>query len=60
VGLIAAPAGLFVAETTRLKDRQSAMESTKAYMVGWGWAFGARFLIGLAMTGLWMLSAWVI
>lgn len=60
IGLFAAPAGLFVAETTRLKDRQSAMQSTKAYMVGWGWAFGVRFLIGLAMTGLWMLSAWVI
>lgn len=60
VGLVAAPAGLFVAETSRLKDRQAAMESTKAYMVGWGWAFGVRFLIGLVMTGLWMLSAWVI
>ncbi len=60
IGLVAAPAGLFVAETSRLKDRKSAMESTKAYMVGWGWAFGARFMIGLAMTGLWMLSAWVI
>lgn len=60
IGLVAAPAGLFVAETSRLKDRKSAMESTKAYMIGWGWAFGARFMIGLAMTGLWMLSAWVI
>jgi len=60
IGLVAAPAGLFLAEMNRLKDRSSAIESTKAYMVGWGWAFGARFLIGLAMTGLWMLSAWVI
>jgi uncharacterized protein len=59
VGLIAAPAGLFLAEVSRLKDRDQAIESTKAYMVGWGWAFGARFLIGLTMTGLWMLSAWV-
>jgi uncharacterized protein YqgC (DUF456 family) len=59
VGLVAAPLGLFVAEVSRLKDRSQAMESTKAYMIGWGWAFGARFLIGLVMTGLWMLSAWV-
>jgi len=59
IGLIAAPAGLFLAEMNRLKDRSAAIESTKAYMIGWGWAFGARFLIGLAMTGLWMLSAWV-
>jgi hypothetical protein len=59
VGLIAAPVGLFLAEVSRLKDRSQAIESTKAYMIGWGWAFGARFLIGLTMTGLWMLSAWV-
>ena len=56
-GLIAAPLGLLVAEYNRLKDRTKAIESTKAYMIGWGWAFGVRFLIGLAMTGLWMLWA---
>jgi hypothetical protein len=59
IGLIAAPAGLFLAELRRLKNRDEAWESTKAYMVGWGWAFGARFMIGLAITGLWMLWAWV-
>ena len=58
-GLIAAPLGLFAAEVTRLKDRSKAFSSTKAYMIGWGWAFVARFLIGLVMTGLWMLWAWV-
>ena len=26
-----------------------------AYMIGWGWAFAVRFVIGLAMIGLWML-----
>ena len=60
VGLVAAPVGLFLAELRRLKDRDAAIDSTKTYMVGWGWAFGARFLIGLAITGFWMLSAWVI
>jgi hypothetical protein len=59
IGLIAAPAGLFLAELRRLKNRDEAWESTKAYMVGWGWAFGARFMIGLTITGLWMLWAWV-
>jgi hypothetical protein len=58
-GLVAAPLGLFAAEVTRLRDRGKAIASTKAYMVGWGWAFATRFLIGLAMTGLWMLWAWV-
>ena len=59
VGLVAAPAGLFMSEVSRLKNRDDAWKSTKAYMVGWGWAFGARFLIGLAITALWMLWAWI-
>ena len=60
IGLVAAPVGLFLAESTRLKNRDGAVESTKAYMIGWGWAFGARFLIGLVMIGFWMLWAWVL
>jgi uncharacterized protein YqgC (DUF456 family) len=60
IGLVAAPAGLFLAETRRLKNREAAVDSTKAYMIGWGWAFGVRFMIGLAMIGFWMLWAWVI
>jgi uncharacterized protein YqgC (DUF456 family) len=60
VGLVAAPVGLFVAENRRLKDRDAAVASTKAYMIGWGWAFAARFLIGLAMIGFWMIWAWVL
>jgi uncharacterized protein len=60
IGLVAAPVGLFLAESSRLKNRDAAVESTKAYMIGWGWAFGARFLIGLAMIGFWMLWAWVL
>ena len=59
IGLVAAPAALFMAETSRLKNRDEAWRSTKAYMIGWGWAFGARFMIGLVITGLWMFWAWV-
>ena len=59
IGLVAAPVALFLAEQYRLKDRIEAWSSTKAYMIGWGWAFGARFMIGLMITGLWMLWAWV-
>jgi len=60
IGLVAAPVGLFLAESSRLKNRDAAVESTKAYMIGWGWAFGARFLIGLAMIGFWIIWAWVL
>jgi len=59
IGLVAAPLGLFLAELRRLKNRDDAIESTKAYMIGWGWAFGARFIIGLVMIGSWMLWAWI-
>jgi uncharacterized protein YqgC (DUF456 family) len=60
IGLIAAPAGLFLAEMSRLKNREAAIDSTRAYMIGWGWAFGVRFLIGLVMTGFWVIWAWVL
>ena len=59
VGLAAAPLGLYVAEYRRLKNRDDAWKSTKAYMIGWGWAFGARFTIGVMMIILWMLWAWI-
>ena len=59
IGLVAAPVGLFLAESRRLKNRDAAVDSTKAYMIGWGWAFGVRFLIGILMIGFWMLWAWV-
>lgn len=59
VGLVAAPVGLYLAELKRLKDREAALNSTKAYMIGWGWAFGVRFLIGCAIIGFWMLWAWL-
>jgi uncharacterized protein YqgC (DUF456 family) len=59
IGLVAAPAGLFLAELRRLKNREEALKSTRAYMVGWGWALGARFIIGITMIGSWMLWAWI-
>ena len=59
IGLVAAPLGLFLAESRRLRDRDAAIDSTKTYMIGWSWAFGLRFLIGILMIGCWMLWAWV-
>jgi hypothetical protein len=60
IGLVAAPLGLYLAENRRLNNNEAAIASTKAYMIGWGWAFGARFLIGLTMIALWMIWAWVL
>ena len=59
IGLVASPLALFGIEYLRVRDRQAAFDGTKAYMIGWGWAFGARFMIGLIMIGSWMLWAWI-
>jgi uncharacterized protein YqgC (DUF456 family) len=58
VGLVASPLGLFLAELHRLGDRQAASANTRAWMIGWGWSFAVRFIIGVAITGLWMVWAW--
>jgi uncharacterized protein YqgC (DUF456 family) len=58
IGLVAAPLALLGLEYLRRKDRQAAVIATKAYVTGWGWAFAARFSIGVVMTGLWMGWAW--
>jgi hypothetical protein len=46
-------------EYIRVRDRSKAFDTTKAYIISAGWAFLARFAIGLAMVGLWMLWAWL-
>jgi uncharacterized protein YqgC (DUF456 family) len=57
-GLVAAPLGLFLAELYRLRDRGLAFESTKAWMIGFGWAFVTRFIIGTVMIVLWLVWVW--
>jgi len=59
VGLAVAPLALFLLEYRRLRDRTAAFDATKAYMIGWGWSFAARFGIGVLLLGSWMLWAWV-
>lgn len=58
-GMVAAPAGLFLAEWRRLRDRTNALANTKAWMTGWGWAIAARLGIGVIMIVFWMLWAWL-
>ena len=36
IGLVAAPLGLYLAENRRLKNNEAAIDSTKAYIIGWG------------------------
>ncbi len=58
-GMAAAPAGLFLAEWRRLRDRSAAFANTKAWMTGWGWAIAAKLGIGVIMIVFWMLWAWL-
>ncbi len=56
-GIIAAPLTLFVLESRRQGDRDAALETVKALMIGWGWSFVARFGIGVVMVVLWGIWA---
>lgn len=58
-GMVAAPAGLFAAEWRRLKDRDTALANTRAWMTGFGWAIAVKMGIGVIMIALWMLWAWL-
>jgi uncharacterized protein YqgC (DUF456 family) len=54
-GIIAAPTLLFLLEFARLRDSQAAWDVTRGLLVGWGLAFGARFMIGLVMIAIWTI-----
>ena len=56
-GLIAAPLLLYLSERNLRGDGDEAMKSVKALMIGWGWAFAARFGFGLIMVVLWGIWA---
>ncbi len=57
-GILGAPLVLFLAEFARHRQARHALRSVGALMIGWGWSFVVRFIIGIVMTGLWMLWAW--
>ncbi len=59
IGLVASPLTLFGMEYLRLRNRQRALASARAYVVAWGWSFAAVFATGALMLALWMLWAWL-
>ena len=52
-GLVAAPLILYLSERSRRGSGEEAMVAVRALMIGWGWAFAARFGMGLVMVVLW-------
>jgi uncharacterized protein len=57
-GILAALLVLFGIEWARRKDWRKALLSIRGMLVGWGWAFVIRFIIGLVMIILWSIWAW--
>jgi uncharacterized protein len=57
-GILGGLLALFLIEWLRLKDWRRALASMKGMLIGWGWAFVFRFIIGLIMIGLWLIWAW--
>ena len=57
-GILAGLLVLFLIEWLRLTDWRKALESMKGMLIGWGWAFVFRFIIGMIMVGLWLIWAW--
>ena len=56
-GIIAAPLVVLLLEFLRLRDLNKALASLRGLAIGWGMSFVVRFLIGLAMIGLWIVWA---
>jgi hypothetical protein len=57
-GLIGAPVALYISEYLRRRDWDQAFQITRGMLVGCGWAFVVRFLLGLLKIGLWAVWVW--
>jgi hypothetical protein len=58
-GLVAALLALFLVEYIRRKNAKEALKSIKGMLIGCGWAFVIRFIMGLFMIGFWLIWAFV-
>ena len=58
-GIATALLGLFLAEYAWRKNSEEAWEVTKGLIVGWGWAFVIRLVIGIVMIAMWGIWAFV-
>ncbi|OQY31100.1 MAG: hypothetical protein B6I38_06335 [Anaerolineaceae bacterium 4572_5.1] len=56
-GLIAAPLTLYLSEKSNGHSSEEAWAITRGLMIGWGWSFVLRFIIGLMMIILWIIWA---
>jgi uncharacterized protein YqgC (DUF456 family) len=57
-GILSALIALFLLEWLRRRDPRAAFLAMRGLLVGWGWGFVIRFIMGLVMIGLWSVWAW--
>ncbi len=55
-GLLSAPLALYLLEKNNGHTKEEAWAITRGLMTGWGWAFVARFGIGILMIVLWFFT----
>ena len=56
-GLIATPLVVWLLEYLRLRDVTKSLASLRGIAIGWGASFVVRFMLGLAMIGIWLVWA---
>jgi uncharacterized protein YqgC (DUF456 family) len=56
-GIIAAPLVVLLLEYLRQRDFNKALLTLRGLAIGWGSSFVVRFLIGVAMIGIWLVWA---
>jgi hypothetical protein len=54
-GIAIALGALYLLELRRVGEREKALKTVKALAVGWGWAFAARFGIGVVMLVIYVV-----
>jgi uncharacterized protein YqgC (DUF456 family) len=57
-GMLATVGALFLAELAHKHNSREAWSATKQWLLGWGWATGARLAIGFVTILLWAAWAW--
>ena len=57
-GFVAAPLAIFLLEYFRLRDVQKAWQALAGLATGFGASIVTKFLIGLAIIGLWAVWVW--
>ena len=57
-GLVGAPLFVYAYEYYRFRDAEKAMRVTRGMLIGWGWAFVARFSLGVLKIFLWGIWVW--